>query len=307
MTLTTAQIGVAGLTSEKETRRTVDILSDYSFGDFIYGITKRTWGKYSEADLMKQYGKQLNYVYKLIKPNISWLHANPNLEDGFGLIEAEVANIFMDEVGYTVENITNEVEIHLLNWNVPEPIMSLSSSSGALFKFMPRIDTNNPSTYQRHPEDIELDFFSKQPGGNNIDPQNISYNYVPYKMDSEFERKAIEAIVKLTEMAGLEVYFNGYKDSNLDGFWIQTPDGVYTPDFLVLRRVKGQITKVLVVETKGGSYYDAEFKRKERFVKEVFTKHNPNFFYECFVDQDGKNDFEAHIPAYIKLLEKLRD
>ena len=88
-------------------------------------------------------------------------------------------------------------------------------------------------------------------------------------------------------------YFNGYKDGRLQSFWVQTPDGVYTPDFLIIKRNNKSISKVVILETKGKSFYDDEFKRKEKFLKEVFVKHNPNFKYECFVDE-GKNDFEKH-------------
>ena len=78
----------------------------------------------------------------------------------------------------------------------------------------------------------------------------------------------------------------------------------YTPDFLILKRrspgkyqdykSKGEIVKILIIETKGDIYYNDQFKQKEKFVKETFLIHNPNFNYICFIDK-GKNDFTIHL------------
>jgi hypothetical protein len=45
-------------------------------------------------------------------------------------------------------------------------------------------------------------------------------------MDSEFERNALKEILRLGEMANLEVYFNGYKSKELNSFYIQTPKDI---------------------------------------------------------------------------------
>jgi len=91
----------------------------------------------------------------------------------------------------------------------------------------------------------------------------------------------------------------------LQGFYVQTPRGIYTPDFLIIKRKggkkyqnknkKGEIEKILIVETKGKPYYNEEFKQKENFVEQDFIKYNPNFSYQCFVDKTGKNDFNDFI------------
>ena len=166
--------------------------------------------------------------------------------------------------------------------------MILYAGSGALAKFMPKITNQNIGNYTSHPEDLEMD-------AKELDPLNISFNYVPYKMDSNFEINALSEMLKISELAKLEVYFNGYKDNRLQSFWIQTPRGVYTPDFLILKRKGKMIEKVLIVETKGKPYYDDEFKQKEQFMKNDFKKHNPNFSYVSFVGDDGDNDFTKFI------------
>jgi len=207
-----------------------------------------------------------------------------------------IASLLMEEVSYKIETFTIDTEIELLEWNLISPTI------GNLFKFMPKIESNKISDYQRHPEDLEEDFLGKN---NNIDPQDISFNYIPYGMDSSFEQNALSEMLKMSELAELEVYFNGYQNEKLQSFYIQTPRGVYTPDFLIIKRKgnkkyqnknkKGEIEKILIVETKGEPFYNEEFRQKENFVKQDFLKYNPNFKYIPFVDKKGKNDFSQFI------------
>ena len=75
--------------------------------------------------------------------------------------------------------------------------------------------------YKNYPEHMEKDFFNND---NNADPQDISYNYIPYKkMDSNFEKNALTEMLKYEALETYEVYYNGYKNKNLQSFWIQTP------------------------------------------------------------------------------------
>ena len=66
---------------------------------------------------------------------------------------------------------------------------------------------------------------------------------------------------------------------------------------------KGDIEKVLIIETKGKPYYTDEFRQKEKFVREVFSKHNPNFHYVCFKDDEGRNDFSKHLDELKNLIK----
>ena len=84
---------------------------------------------------------------------------------------------------------------------------------------------------------MEKDFFNND---NNADPQDISYNYIPYKMDSNFEKNALAEMLKYEALETYEVYYNGYKNKNLQSFWIQTPRGKYTPDFLITQKKRQQ-------------------------------------------------------------------
>lgn len=60
--------------------------------------------------------------------------------------------------------------------------------------------------------------------------------------------------------------------------------GVYTPDFLIIKRKDGKIHKIIVVETKGEIYAnDPTFKDKKTFMETEFSKQNNKAFgYERF-------------------------
>jgi hypothetical protein len=66
----------------------------------------------------------------------------------------------------------------------------------------------------------------------------------------------------------------------------------------------GLIDRVLILETKGRQFNDADFKAKEKFVKDVFLKRNPHFRYRCFVDDDD-NDFNRHLADVAKEIQLL--
>ena len=293
--VTKARIGEESLTHEIKSRQKAIGELEYSFSDLVYDLAKATYGKYSEAELLASYGDELGRIYQIIEKDKDWFIGNPNFE--VTEISRMLASKLMEEVEYRTETIESDVEIELLEWNMSKPSMGLKTTSGAIYKFMPNIIEADLRMYQRHPEDLD-------PEREKIDPQDLSFNYMPYRMDSDFERNALADMLKMSELAGLEVYFSGYKDERLQNFWIQTPDGVYTPDFLILKRKGKEIFKVLILETKGKSFYDDEFKRKEKFMKDVFTKHNPNFKYECFVDE-GKNDFTKHTEKLREMLSLL--
>lgn len=295
------QIGSAGLIMETyQSAYHSEEVKTYAWGEFLYDLSKAMYGKYSETELLRDFEDELRAVYGAIKNDLDWISANPNLN--LRGMASQIAALFMQEMEFEIKTITEDMEIELLEWTAAEPRIAMWNANGDMYKFMPKMDREMMRSYRRHPEDLEEDFFTP---GKSIDPYDSSFNYIPYRFDSDFERNALAEMLKLEEMAGLEVYFNNYKDSKLQSFHIETPRGVYTPDFLVIRRKnrekyqakdkKGDIEKILIVETKGSIYYDDEFRQKEKFIKEEFKKHNPNFEYTCFVDAEGKNDFRIFL------------
>ena len=116
---------------------------------------------------------------------------------------------------------------------------------------------------------------------------------LPYRTDSGFEQTFLTEVLGLNDITtlDLEVYYNGdramtefkikcYKNAN--GKWSYV--GIYTPDFLIIRRKDGKIHKAIIVETKGDIYKnDPAFKDKRTFMETEFAKKNNEAFgYERF-------------------------
>lgn len=120
-----------------------------------------------------------------------------------------------------------------------------------------------------------------------------SFHYLPYRTDSNFEQTFLKEILSFEaiENLGIEVYYNG--DRGMTEFKIKCYKrngnrwsyvGLYTPDFLIIKRKGGQIHKIIIVETKGQIYAnDTIFKDKRIFMETEFAKQNNNAFgYERF-------------------------
>lgn len=71
-----------------------------------------------------------------------------------------------------------------------------------------------------------------------------------------------------------------YKNSNDKWSYV----GIYTPDFLIIKRKDGKIHRAIIVETKGDIYKnDPTFKDKRTFMETEFAKKNNEAFgYERF-------------------------
>ena len=123
--------------------------------------------------------------------------------------------------------------------------------------------------------------------------KNRSFHYLPYRTDSYFEQTFLEQVLAMTEVENmdLEVYYNG--DRAMTEFKIKCYKGdagawryvgMYTPDFLIVKRKDGKIHKAIIVETKGAIYAnDPTFKDKRSFMEREFTRQNNKAFgYERF-------------------------
>lgn len=123
--------------------------------------------------------------------------------------------------------------------------------------------------------------------------KNRSFHYLPYRTDSSFEQTFLDQVLAMAEVENmdLEVYYNG--DRAMTEFKIKCYKGdagawryvgMYTPDFLIVKRKDGKIHKAIIVETKGAIYAnDPTFKDKRSFMEREFTRQNNNAFgYERF-------------------------
>ena len=123
--------------------------------------------------------------------------------------------------------------------------------------------------------------------------KNRSFHYLPYCTDSSFEQTFLDQVLAMAEVENmdLEVYYNG--DRAMTEFKIKCYKGdagawryvgMYTPDFLIVKRKDGKIHKAIIVETKGAIYAnDPTFKDKRSFMEREFTRQNNKAFgYERF-------------------------
>lgn len=275
-----------------------------TFNTWIYGIMKGGFGSPTVAELM-EYAEQLSSVYQIItyeKNGSRYYSSKYNRK----LVEANVRKAFCDKLGFnTTEELIPE-EANLLN----------------IANFTPKVYTDKPNDYypaQSVVENIIKDDKGKlksdpkmeetirflEENGNSamaatLRAQNSShinkdrsFHYLPYRTDSGFEQAFLKEVLSFDEIEnyGLEVYYNG--DRAMTEFKIKCYKkngslwsyiGIYTPDFLIIKRKDGKIHKVIIVETKGRIYAtDPGFKDKKVFMEREFSKQNNTAFgYERF-------------------------
>jgi superfamily II DNA or RNA helicase len=310
-TTTTASVGKHGLSNA--VRHLMDAETSrrrFSYLDFLATLARATWGRFSEAELFQVHGPALQSIHAQVLAQLGWLALHPalSLDD----VVAFAASMLMENIRVTHEDIEDEVEIELLDWRM-EPPPSLPFAGG---RFLPEMRLSDVPRINRFPQRLEeeIEFQS-------LDCKDTSFNYAPYRFDSLYEVAALQELAKLADLHCLEFYYNGYRNGALQSLVIRTPYGGYTPDFLVLKRkpahtryqkqpgyvpdtICGPIARVLILETKGKKFYDADFQAKEKFVQEVFCRHNPHFRYHCFVDNDD-NDFHRHLETVKQEIAKL--
>ncbi len=280
----------------------------FTYSDFLSSLARATLGRFSEADLVCAHDAALRGIHAHIQEQIGWIALHPVLS--LDEVIAFVASLLMETIRVKHEDVEEDVEMELLDWRMDTP--AIPHLSG---RFLPEFTAPEIPKLNKRPnyiEDrIEDDF---------LDPGDVTFNYAPYAFDSRYEADALLQLKKMAELRGLEFYYNGYRNGSLQSLVIRTPYGTYTPDFLVLKRLPdipyrkqkdyasdagaGKIHRVLILETKGKKFYDADFQAKEKFVKEVFCKHNPHFSYRCFVDEDD-NDFSRHLEEVRKEIQRL--
>ena len=151
--------------------------------------------------------------------------------------------------------------------------------------------------------------------------KNRSFHYLPYRTDSAFEQTFLKELLGLNDIAslGLEVYYNGdramtefkikcYKKTNGKWYYI----GLYTPDFLIIKRKDGKIHKAIIVETKGDIYKnDPAFKDKKNFMEVEFSKKNNDAFgyqrFDYLYLEDMLSEKDRIIKTHSKILDFFKE
>lgn len=275
-----------------------------TFSSWIYGIMKGGFGHPTVAEL-RRYAEQLNAVYQKIsyeKDGSRYYSSKYNRK----AVEANIRKAFCDK----------------LDFNTTEELIPGEANLLSITNFTPEVYTDKPQDY--YPNQKAVDNIIKEDKGKlRLDPrmeetilfleqsgnaamaaalraQNTShknkdrsFHYLPYRTDSGFEQTFLKEVLSFDEIEnlGLEVYYNGdramtefkikcYKRSGDKWSYV----GLYTPDFLIIKRKDGKIHKVIIVETKGEIYAkDSTFKDKKTFMETEFSKQNNRAYgYERF-------------------------
>lgn len=275
-----------------------------TFNSWIYGIMKGGFGSPTVAELM-QYAEQLKAVYQKItfeKDGSHYYSSKYNRK----LVEANIRKAFCDKFGFnTTEELIPE-EANLLNIAnfTPEvytdkpndyyPAQSVVENIIKDDKGKLKIDAKTQQMIKLADETGQTDIADMLKAQNTSHKnKDRSFHYLPYRTDSGFEQTFLKEVLSFDEIEnlGLEVYYNGdramtefkircYKKNGSKWSYV----GIYTPDFLIIKRKDGKIHKIIVVETKGEIYAkDPTFKDKKAFMETEFSNQNNTAFgYERF-------------------------
>lgn len=275
-----------------------------SFTTWLYNITKGSFG-FVTMDQLLPYSAILSEIYNKIthvKDGVRYFSSKYNRV----LIEANIRKAFCDKCNFSTREELIPETANLLN----------------IANFTSTVQTDKPQDYYpdaKTVENIILDDKGKlkvdpkmemtiqylEESGNTVlaetlrkqntsHPQkNRSFHYLPYRTDSTFEQTFLSEVLGLDDIAslGLEVYYNGDRSmtefkikcyKNAKGKWSYV--GLYTPDFLIIKRKESKIHKAIIVETKGDIYKnDPAFKDKRTFMETEFAKKNNEAFgYQRF-------------------------
>jgi hypothetical protein len=275
-----------------------------SFNAWLYRITKGSFG-FVTMEQLRPYNEVLNTIFEQItytKDGVRYYSSKYN----HSLIEANIRKAFCDKCSFSTREELIPEEANLLN----------------IANFTPTVQTEKPGDYYPDSKTVE-NIIQDDKGKLKVDPKiqqlielavatgnavfaenlrkqnsshpqkNRSFHYLPYRTDSGFEQTFLTEVLGLDDIAtlDLEVYYNGdramtefkikcYKNSN--GKWSYV--GIYTPDFLIIKRKDGNIHKAIIVETKGDIYKnEPTFKDKRTFMETEFAKKNNDAFgYDRF-------------------------
>lgn len=275
-----------------------------TFNSWVYGIMKGGFGTPTVTEMMR-YAEQLKSVFHKItyeKNSSRYYSSKYNRQ----LVEANIRKAFCDKLDFnTTEELIPE-EANLLNIAnfIPEVYTDKPTDYYPAQSVVENIIKDDKGKLKRDPKMEETIRFLEESGNaamaatlraqstSHIN-KDRSFHYLPYRTDSRFEQTFLKEVLSFDEIEklGLEVYYNGdramtefkikcYKKNGSKWSYV----GVYTPDFLIIKRKDGKIHKIIVVETKGEIYAkDPMFKDKKTFMETEFSKqNNAAYGYERF-------------------------
>ncbi len=282
-----------------------------NFNQWLYQISKESFGNLSMQDLLAQ-ADALTKVFATITYKTKEGDLRFSSHFNIAVINANIRKAFYDKriLKVTDELIGEKAElVHISNIKDFSPIEIAKTDE-------PKYYPDKQKVENIHKEDngevliddktqnaiAALEAAGQTDMADSLRRQNssdsnkdISYHYMPYRVDSAFESKFLAEVLTLQSVKDnkLEVYYNGdgqFTEFRIDCYKQNDKKqwgyiGKYTPDFLIIKRDgKDKIHKALIVETKGEIYAtDEKFKSRKAFVESEFLKaNNDKFGYKRF-------------------------
>lgn len=276
-----------------------------NYTKWLLNIVKESFG-FVTMEMLKEYDKELKSIYKKITTEDGTLNMTYNHK----LINNLIRKAFYDKRKMTInkEEVPESASILSIT-DIPSIDCSnkeLQCPSDNITKRI--LDKDNNLKNEINLEELskeellelvknnpELLINNKNEETLELKMKNRTFHYIPYVFNqSSFEKIFFEKIMALNSFtsSNLEIYYNG--DHNIASFRIEcykTEDkvvkkvGLYTPDFLIIRRDKdNKIDKVLIVETKGKGFKEqTEFIDRRNYIEKEFIKfNNKKFGYNKF-------------------------
>ena len=299
-----------------------------TYSMWLNDVIKGSFGTLTINDLL-EYDNELKDLFERVtfeKEGIRYFSSKINVD----VMNANIRKAFIDKRDFktteetipesasllNVYNFLNEVrtetpEKYIPAQNIVENI--IRDDAGKL-----NIDAKTQQLIDLARETGNAEFADKLLADNSSHKnKNRIYHYLPYRTDSSFEIKFyndVSNFALLSEL-DLEVYYNGdramtefkircYKKSGSKWSYI----GIYTPDFLIIKRKDGKIHKAIIVETKGEIYAkDETFKDKRAFMENQFINQNNSAFgydrFEYLYLEDTISENDRITKTYTKMKE----
>ena len=264
-----------------------------NYTSWLLNISKESFG-FITLKKLREYDKDLREIYKKITIDENILN---------NIYNHSLINKLIREAFY------NKRSLNILREEIPENASILSITELPAIKcedknlqYPSDVLTKKILDKDKGNKDINLDELSKEEllkllktpeylkslsdeDVKELRAKDRTFHYIPYVFSqSSFEKEILEKILSMGNFISdnLEVYYNG--DRNIASFRIECYKkekerikkiGLYTPDFLIIKREKNMINKVLIVETKGkGFSAQQEFLDKRSYVENEFIKFN---------------------------------
>ena len=282
-----------------------------NFNQWLYQISKESFGNLSMQDLLAQ-ADALTKVFATITYKTK--EGDPRFSSHFNIavVNANIRKAFYDKriLKVTDELIGEKAElVHISNIKDFSPIEIAKTDESKYYPDKQKVENihredngetliddktqNAIAALEAAGQTDMADSLRKQNSSDSN--KDISYHYMPYRVDSTFESKFLAEALTLqcVQDNKLEVYYNGdgqFTEFRIDCYKQNDKKqwgyiGKYTPDFLIIKRNGiDKIYKALIVETKGEIYAkDEKFKSRRAFVESEFLKaNNDKFGYKRF-------------------------